>query len=131
MARGLLVGFLVWFFVRILFRFTGHWLLADDWATLIFGFCWMAVNSAVAVWFVVRWFCPSRDLFWPFGVGLVVPGLFGDAAITMAIGSVYPNIGAAMGAAYGSWMLFGYGVIMASLLVFGERAVKPEPVDVG
>ena len=64
-----------------------------------------------------------------FGVGLVVPGLFGDAVITLALGRVFPNIGTELGAAYGSWMLLGYGVIMASLLTFGQRAVKSEPVD--
>ena len=131
MIRGLIVGFIVWLFARILFRFAGHWFLADDLATLVFGFCWMAVNSAIAVWFVVRWFCPSREVYWPFGVGLVVPGLFGDAVITLALGRVFPNIGAELGAAYGAWMLLGYGVIMASLLTFGQRAVKPEPVDGG
>ena len=131
MARGLLVGFVVWLLVRIMFRFNGQWFLADDFATLVFGFCWMAVNSAIAVWFVVRWFCPSRAVLWPFGIGLVVPGLLGDAVITAMLGSVYPNIGADMAATYGAWMLMGYGVIMASLLAFGERAVRPEPENAG
>jgi hypothetical protein len=124
MIRGMIVGALVWLLARIFFRFTGQWFLDSEPFVLLFGFTWMTVSSALAVWFVVRWFCPSRDQLWPFGIGLVVPGLFGDAIITMFFGLIYPNIGGYMAAGYGSWMLWGYGVIMASLLLFGERAVK-------
>lgn len=125
MIRGMIVGGLVWIVARIFFRFTGQWFLDNEPYVLLFGFSWMTINSALAVWFVVRWFCPSREQLWPFGIGLVVPGLFGDSVITMFFGLVYPNIGGYLAAGYGSWMLWGYGVIMASLLLFGERAVKP------
>lgn len=129
--RGMIVGLAVWLFARIFLRFTGQWFLDEAVLTLAFGFAWMGINSALAVWFVLRWFCPARDQLWPFGIGLVVPGLFGDAFITMVFGLIYPNIGGNLAAGYGSWMLWGYGVIMASLILFGERAVRDKPVKSG
>ncbi len=130
-VRGLIVGVCVWLIARIFFRFTGQWFLDEVPLTLLFGFAWMTVSSAIAVWFVVRWFCPSREVLWPFGIALVVPGLFGDAFITMLFGLIYPNIGGRLAAGYGSWMLWGYGVTMASLLLFGERAVKDRSTESG
>jgi hypothetical protein len=124
MLRGMIVGFLLWLVARIFLRFTGQWFLDNEPFVLLFGFACMTAASLAAVWLAVHWFCPSREDLWRFGTGLFVPGLFGDSVITMFFGLIYPNIGGYLAAGYGSWVLWGYGVMTASLLLFGERWVR-------
>lgn len=121
MRRGLLIGIAGWLLVTVLFRLAGRQLMAHDvfLATYLAG----GIVFAAAALVLCRFVCEEAKVV-RFGAGLTVPGLLGNAAALLAFRTVFPNISAERADEFGALMLWAYGLVLASILLFGERVMR-------
>ena len=121
MRRGLIVGIIGWLAATAIFRLAGHLFLVPG-PALLPAFLFGGAAAALIAALLTRLVCePGKAA--RFAGGVVAPGLFGDAAATLAFADVFPAIDPAMGTVFAAMMLWGYGVILATILLFGDRLV--------
>jgi len=121
MRRGLILGILGWLGDIVLFRLIGHHVLADDvFLAVYFANGVLCVPLAL----VLCWLFGEPGKAARFAAGLTIPGLIGGAAAVLAFPVFYPNIPADRADEYAAFMMFGYGIILATILLFGEKVVR-------
>ncbi|SDU06066.1 DUF5367 family protein [Stappia sp. ES.058] len=123
MRRGLFVGIVGWIAASLLFRLFGHLILVGPGlayvVALVVGGVAAGAISLLAAWLICE---PGKSA--RFAAGVVIPGLLGDAAATLAFARVFPAIPSEYDVLFAAMMLWGYGVILAVLILFGEKVVK-------
>ncbi|MCC2111986.1 MAG: DUF5367 family protein [Hyphomicrobiales bacterium] len=121
MRRGLIIGILGWLAATIVFRLLGHLILVPGpglFATFLIG----GVAAAIVALLLVRVFCEAGKVA-RFAGGVVAPGLFGDATATLMFEDVFPATDPTMSTVFAAMMLWGYGIILSTILLFGDRLV--------
>ncbi len=121
MRRGLIIGIVGWLADIALFRLIGHRLMAHD--VFLTTYFVSGVLSVLAALVLCRFVCEEGKVA-RFGAGLAVPGLIGGAAAVLSFSAVFPNITAERADEFAALMLWGYGLLLASVLLFGERVVR-------
>ena len=123
MRRGLIVGVVGWLVATLLFRLFGSWFLPADGASYLVALVVGGILAGVVVLLAARLFCEAGKSA-RFALGLLVPGLLGDAAATLAFPTVFPALPPERAALFAAMMLWGYGLIAAVLALWGDRVVK-------
>ncbi|MCA1297227.1 DUF5367 domain-containing protein [Stappia indica] len=59
-----------------------------------------------------------------FAAGVVISGRPGDAAATLLLAQMFPAIPANDDVLFAAMVLWGYGVILAVLILFGDKLVR-------
>ena len=125
MRRGLIVGIIGWLLATIGFRYFGQLIVTGPGAGFLVALVVLGLVAAAIALLAARLFCvPGKSA--RFAGGVVLPGLLGDAAVTMAMPTVLPNIATQHAAQFAAMMLWGYGVILAALLLFGDKVTRSE-----
>ncbi|MHC5653877.1 DUF5367 family protein [Stappia sp. ICDLI1TA098] len=123
MRRGLFVGIAGWLAATVLFRLFGDMILPGPGPAYVAAMIVGGVLAVAVALAAARLFCePGKSA--RFAAGVVIPGLFGDAATTLAFPDVFPAIPAARDALFAAMMLWGYGLILAGLILFGDKVVR-------
>ena len=95
-------------------------LLGYDETTYAIMFVAGGILAALVAAVFVYYGCePGKSL--RFGMGLVIPGLILDSAVVLMFPTVFPYADPGMGGKFGALMLWGYGIILATILLFGPR----------
>ncbi len=123
MRRGLITGFLAWLAATILFRLGAPVLLSSDQATYAIVYLVGGPLAGVLALVLVRYICEPGKVA-RFAAGVAIPGLLLDSAAVLNFSLFYPNADPAMAASFGALMLWGYGLIVAAILLFGDRVVR-------
>ena len=108
--RALLLGALVWLAATCALRLVGQWLLRPGPVALLGAFAAGTVLMALAG--PLLRLCVTRDASGAeaAALGLVLPGMLGDALVALAFSHVYPNLSPALGSSFASLALWYYGV---------------------
>jgi hypothetical protein len=123
MRRGLIVGILGWLAASVLFRLFGHLVLVGPGVPYAVALVVGGISAGALALLLARLFCePGKTA--RFAAGVVIPGLLGDAAVTMAFARVFPALPPEFDGLFAAMMLWGYGVILAVLILFGDKVVR-------
>lgn len=122
MRRGLITGFAGWAVAFVLFRLWGHVLLGSP-AAVQLTFLLGGVVTALLAGLLCRLVCQPGKVA-RFAAGLAIPGLLLDSACVLAFEAVFPTMPVALAAIFGALMLWGYGLILATILLVGDRLVE-------
>jgi hypothetical protein len=123
MRRGLIVGILGWIGASIVFRLFGQYILVGPGLAYVVALVVGGVAASAVALLAARLFCePGKSA--RFAAGVVMPGLLGDAAATLAFAQVFPAIPPEFDVLFAAMMLWGYGVILAVLMLFGDKVVR-------
>ncbi|PLX39433.1 MAG: hypothetical protein C0606_02650 [Hyphomicrobiales bacterium] len=121
MRRGLITGLVGWLLATILFRMIGAPVLSVGAYFYTFAVGGLAV--AILALVLCRLLCQPGKVA-RFGAGLVIPGLLGDAAAVLAFGSVFPTVSLERADEFGALMLWGYAIILATIVLLGDKVVR-------
>lgn len=123
MRRGLIVGLAGWLGATLLVRILGPWgLPAHGMAylgTLLIG----GVLAGAVALLAAHLFCQAGKSA-RFAMGLLVPGLLGTAAATLAFPTVFPSLPPERAALFAAMMAWFSGIVAASLALWGDMVVK-------
>ncbi|MBL6431163.1 MAG: DUF5367 family protein [Alphaproteobacteria bacterium] len=123
MRRGLIVGIIGWLAASLVFRLFGNLFLVGPGLPYVLALIVGGVLASAVALLAARLFCePGKSA--RFAAGVVIPGLLGDAAATLAFAQVFPALPPAFDVLFAAMMLWGYGVILAVLILFGDKVVR-------
>ncbi|MAB00945.1 MAG: hypothetical protein CMN87_20960 [Stappia sp.] len=123
MRRGLIVGLVGWLVATLLFRLFGPWFVPAEGGAYLVALLAGGFLAGVVVLFAARFVCEAGKSA-RFALGILVPGLLGDAATTLAFPTVFPSIPPERAALFAAMMLWGYGLIATVLALWGDRVVR-------
>lgn len=123
MRRGLIAGIVGLILLTVIFRMTGGMLFARF--SLLSLLAVSGVISAVLSLILCRFVCQPGKMT-RFGAGLAIPGLLGGAAAVVAFATIFPEIPSDRADDFAAIVLWANGIILASVLLFGEKVVRQE-----
>ena len=121
MRRGLIAGFALWLVTYLAFRLLGPFGFHSSLtvlATFLAGGLFVALLGLLACWFA----CEPGKLA-RFAAAIAIPGLLLDSACVIAFSEAFPGIPVSFSAIFAACTLWGYGLLLSALLLFGQRLV--------
>lgn len=119
------VGFSIWFLATVAFRVAGQFFFITE-SPVILSVLYLAVIPSLAVISVVtfRKFSLTGLENAVAGVLMVLPGMIIDTFVIQFFDSVFPNMPASRAAAFGSWLMWAYAIVLLTSVVVGLRQNK-------
>ena len=119
--RALLVGGLLWCAATLALRLGGQWVLHPDPASLLGDFVIGGGLMAVAgPCLRIRLGRDPADAA-RVALGLILPGMLGDAGVALAFPHVYPNLSPALAGSFAALALWCYAVAALAITLHAGR----------
>lgn len=114
------VGFLIWFLATLAFRVAGQFFFITESPATLAGL-YVAVVPALAIISVATFkkFLLSGLETVLAGVLLVLPGMIIDTFVIQFFKDIFPNMPSSRAAAFGSWLMWAYAVVLVTSVVSG------------
>ena len=121
MRRGLISGFALWLVSYLAFRLLGPLGVSSNLSALI---TFLAGGALIALLGLLacRLACEPGKLA-RFTAAIAIPGLLLDSACVIAFADTFPGIPLSFSAIFAACALWGYGLLLSALLLFGQRLV--------
>ncbi len=116
------VGFLIWLLATLAFRFAGQFFFITE-LPVVLTILYVAVIPSLAVISVVT-FKKFKLLELENVVGgvlLVLPGMIIDTFVIQFFEDVFPNMPSSRAAAFGSWLMWAYSIVLLTSILIGLR----------
>lgn len=119
------VGFFIWFLATVAFRVAGQFFFITE-SPVILTILYLAVIPALAFISAITFkqFRLSGLENVVAGVLLVLPGMIIDTFVIQFFDDVFPNMPASRAAAFGSWLMWAYAIVLLTSVVVGVRENK-------
>lgn len=113
---SLLIGFTIWLLATIAFRVAGQYFFLTENPVVLTGLYLILIPllGFVAHW-VFNKYKMTRAEAIQAAVLMVLPGMIFDTFCIKFFGWVFPNLAENQGAAFGSWLMWAYAIV----LIFG------------
>lgn len=126
----LAVGFLIWFLATLAFRFAGQFFFITD-SVAILTILYLAVIPALILLSTLTFKklkVSGLDSVVG-GVLMVLPGMFIDTFIIQFFEKIFPNMPPSRAAAFGSWLMWAYSIVLLTSIVMGLRHTRNPKKD--
>ncbi len=120
-GRAIGLGAALWLVAPVAIRLAGQWVLRPDPTVLLADF--LLGGAAMALlgpWLRGRVSADRADAD-AVALGLILPGMLGDAAAALAFRHVYPNLSPGVGNGFGALMLWYYAVAALAIALQARR----------
>ncbi len=120
-GRAIRLGAALWLVATVAIRLAGQWVLRPDPTFLLADF--LLGGAAMALLgprLRLRVSAEAREAD-VVALGLILPGMLGDAAVALAFRHVYPNLSPALGNGFGALMLWYYAVAALAITLQARR----------
>lgn len=121
------VGFLIWLLATLAFRFAGQFFFITESPVILIAL-YVAVIPALATISILTFkkFKLSGLENVVAGVLLVLPGMIIDTFVIQFFEETFPNMPSSRVAAFGSWLMWAYAVVLLTSVVIGLRKTANE-----
>ncbi len=115
------IGFGVWLAATIVFRLAGqHFFLIDN-TPVMLGLYGVTLIGILAIALgLFRWQQLDSNQRYQAALLLAMPGMFLDVLSVQYFETIFPNLELAANAPFGAWLLWAYGLVVASPFVVPE-----------
>ncbi|WP_158963369.1 DUF5367 domain-containing protein [Myroides fluvii] len=118
----LFIGFLVWLFATLAFRFAGQYFFITE-SPVILTMLYLVVVPSMAFLSLVTFkkFNLSGLEKIAAGALLVLPGMIIDTFVIQFFEPIFPNMSSDKAASFGSWLMWAYSTVLVTSLICGLR----------
>jgi len=118
----LFIGFLVWLFATLAFRFAGQYFFITE-SPVVLTILYLVVVPSMAFLSLITFkrFNLSGLEKIAAGVLLVLPGMIIDTFVIQFFEPIFPNMSSDKAASFGSWLMWAYSTVLVTSLMSGLR----------
>lgn len=115
------IGFLIWFLATLAFRVAGQFFfITESPATLtVLYLAVLPVLAFISVATFRKFQLAGLETVFA-GVLLVLPGMIIDTFVIQFFKDIFPNMPSSRAAAFGSWLMWAYAVVLVTSVVSGH-----------
>lgn len=125
-AFFLFASFAVWLIATLLMRFWGQNLfIVDSYVSMGGSFLFSLLCLPAFVYGLFRWQNVHPAQRREAAICLAIPGMLLDVVTTYFFDQVLPNISVTANGAFGAWLLWGYGLVLITGLITGQKSQLP------
>jgi hypothetical protein len=116
------VGFSIWFLATLAFRVAGQFFFITE-SPIILAILYLAVIPSLALISAITFkrFNLTGLENVAAGVLLVLPGMIIDTFVIQFFEDIFPNMPSSRAAAFGSWLMWAYSVVLLTSIFIGMR----------
>lgn len=117
---------LAWLIGTVTMRLWGHsFFIAENNLSMAGSFLFSLLCLPLLVYGLFRWKKVQPDQCRDAVICLAIPGILLDVVTTYFFALVYPNVLPSAAGAYGSWLLWGYGLVLITGFIMGQKSKSP------
>lgn len=119
------VGFSIWLLATIAFRVAGQYFFITE-SPVVFSLLYLIVIPALSIISILTFkrFKLSGVNQIIAGVLMVLPGMLIDTFVIPFFDVVFPNMPASRAAAFGSWLMWAYSIVLLTAIITGLKQNK-------
>lgn len=124
------IGFLIWLFATLAFRFAGQFFFITE-SAVLFTTLYILIIPILALLSIITFKQFKLEGLENIagGVLLVLPGMLLDTFVIQFFGDIFPNMPDTRAAAFGSWLMWAYSTVLVTSILIAFRSKKVKTID--